>query len=84
MGSKVPLLELILLGRCDNNIRFIDLVNLLLAMGFQERIKGSHHIFTKEGIVERITLQADGAHAKGYQIRQVRQIFLKYPELNNG
>ena len=83
MGKKSSLIAQILLGRSDHTIAFSDVVHLLVGMGFTERICGSHHIFTKKGFQERITLQADGKHAKGYQVRQIRQILLKYPELNN-
>jgi len=31
-------------GAADANIRFGDLRSLLSALGFNERIKGSHHI----------------------------------------
>ncbi len=47
-------------------------------LGFEERIRGSHHIFRKEGISEKINLQKDGNKAKPYQVRQVRTILLKY------
>lgn len=83
MGKNSSLIAQILLGRSDNSIAFRDLIHLLLSLGFSERINGSHHIFTRQGFPERITLQADGKHAKGYQVRQIRQILLKYPELNN-
>ena len=39
---------------------------------------GSHHIFTKPGIVERINLQREGSKAKPYQVRQVRKILAQY------
>ena len=47
-------------------------------LGFRERIKGDHHIFTKEGVEEILNLQPKGAHAKPYQAKQVRNIILKY------
>ena len=78
MSSGRSLFERILGGRSDANIRFDDLRGLLRSMGFTERIRGSHHIFRKEGVVERINLQRDGNHAKPYQVRQVRKIILKY------
>jgi len=53
-------------------------INLLLRLGFQERIRGSHHNFRKEGVEEKITLQRDNGKAKAYQIRQVRAVILKY------
>ena len=42
------------------------------------RTKGSHHIFTKEGIPEILNLQPKGSAAKPYQVRQVRGVILKY------
>ena len=64
-------------GRSDYNIRFNDLVALLEHRGFKKRHRGgSHVIFTKPGVRERITLQPEGSKAKGYQVRQVRAILL--------
>ena len=77
MGKKV--LDKLLSGLSDKNIRFQDLRKLLKDFGFSERIKGDHHIFYKEGIEEIINLQPlkDGK-AKAYQVKQVRVIILKY------
>ena len=69
----------ILSGRSDANIRFDELRLFLLRLGFVERVRGSHHIFRKEGVRERLNLQCDGSHAKPYQVRQVRQIILRHP-----
>jgi len=41
-------------------------------------VRGSHHIFRKEGVRERVNLQRDGSHSKPYQVRKVRQIILRY------
>jgi predicted RNA binding protein YcfA (HicA-like mRNA interferase family) len=65
-------------GRADANIDFDDLRGLLLGLGFSERTKGSHHLFSKTGIEERVNLQRDGRNAKPYQVRQVRAVMLKY------
>ena len=46
-------------------------------LGFTERIRGSHHIFRREGVRELINLQRDGSQAKPYQVRQVRQVILR-------
>ena len=72
-------LEKILSGLNDKNIKFSDLRRLILDLGFSERIKGSHHIYFKTGIIEIINLQSlkDGK-AKAYQVKQVRNIILKY------
>ena len=44
-------LDKVLSGLADNNIRFQNIKKLLNDLGFSERIKGDHHIFYKEGIV---------------------------------
>lgn len=78
MGKYETLLLKILQGTSDANVNFVDLCNLLKNLGFAERIRGSHHIFRKEGIIEKINLQRDGNKAKVYQVRQVRNVILKY------
>jgi len=35
-------------------------------------------MFRKEGIVEKINLQREGNLAKPYQVKQVRNVILKY------
>ena len=44
----------------DANIAFTDLVNLLKHLGFDMRIKGSHHVFRKNGVIEKVNLQKEG------------------------
>ncbi len=78
MGRYAKLLERILSGRSDANIRFSELVQLLSHLGFAERIKGDHHIFTRDAIEEIVNLQPKGSMAKAYQVRQVRNVILKY------
>lgn len=68
----------VLSGDADANIPFGDLCRLLLGLSFQERIKGSHHIFTKHGVEEFLNLQPKGDKAKPYQVKQVRNVILKY------
>ena len=68
----------ILHGKADANIRFRDLVTLLLILGFSERIRGSHRIFTRPEIIEILNLQPLGSHAKAYQVKQVRKIIVQY------
>jgi len=72
------LLFQILKGASDTNIAFEDLRQVLLRLGFVERQRGSHHIFRKGGIEEKINLQRDGGKAKAYQVRQVRAVILRY------
>ena len=78
MSKHDKLLLQILRGTSDANILFDDLCWLLRRLGFEERMRGSHHIFRKPGVAERVNLQHDGHHAKAYQVRQVRAIILKY------
>lgn len=78
MGKYDKLLELILSGSADANISFDDLCQLLIRLGFKTRIRGSHHIFLKNGVTELINLQKDGSKAKRYQVKQIRGIILQY------
>lgn len=78
MRKYEKLVEGIIQGTSYANIAFADLQSLLIRLGFEERIRGSHHIFRKEGVEEKINLQKDGNKAKPYQIKQIRTILLKY------
>lgn len=78
MARYDKLLLRILQGQSDANITFDDLRQLLLYLEFEERIRGSHHLFRKQGIEEKLNLQRDGNKAKPYQVRQVRNVILKY------
>lgn len=78
MGKHEKLLSQILKGASDANISFEGLCNLLRNIGFEMRVRGSHHIFTKDRIEEILNLQPKGAKAKPYQVKQVRSILLKY------
>ncbi|MDE0367089.1 MAG: type II toxin-antitoxin system HicA family toxin [Gammaproteobacteria bacterium] len=78
MDRHERLLQTILGGRSDANIRFADLRALLLGLGFAERVRGSHHLFHRDGVVEIVNIQSRGGQAKPYQVRQVRNVILKY------
>ncbi len=66
-------------GSADQNIRFDELCRLLAALRFVERVRGDHHIFTRDDVVEIINLQPRGdGMAKSYQVRQVRGLILRY------
>jgi len=68
----------LLSGTSDASIRFDDLCGLLESLGFAKRVRGSHHLFRKAGVEERITLQREGNNAKPYQVKQVRAVILKH------
>jgi hypothetical protein len=78
MGKDEKLLDQVLSGRADANIGFSDLVRLLRRMGFEMRVSGSHHMFRMGGVEEKVNLQRDGSKAKPYQVKQVRNVILKY------
>ena len=78
MSQIQKIIAAILSGVQDKNIAFSDLKNLLLALGFNLRIKGDHHIFTRSDVEEIINLQPIGSKAKPYQVKQIRNIILKY------
>lgn len=78
MSARRRILDQVLRGTADANVPFQGLRSLLHELGFEERIKGSHHIFTMEGIPEILNLQPKGAKAKAYQVRQVRNVILRH------
>ena len=79
MSRREALIERVLSGKADRNIRFEELRGVLLYVGFDERIRGSHHIFSKTGVDEILNLQPRrGGMAKLYQVRQVRAVLVKY------
>ena len=78
MGKIEKTLRQILRGASDANVSFKNLCNLLKRLGFSERVRGDHFIFTKNDVEEILNLQPIGAKAKAYQVKQVRNIILKY------
>ncbi len=78
MSRHEKLLTLVLRGTSDASIAFDDLRFLLLRLGFEERTRGSHHIFRRDGIEERVNFQRDGSNAKPYQVKQVHGVILKH------
>ena len=84
MSNHRKLLIKILSGRSDASISFLDLCHLLERAGFTRKPgKGSHTIFHKDGVDEIINLQPIGNKAKSYQVKQVRNLLLKYqPEID--
>lgn len=79
MGRRRKLLERILGGRSDANIPFEQTRSLLKTLGFSERIVGSHHIFAREDVPERLNLQPTREGTlKRYQVRQLRELLVRY------
>ena len=78
MRKKDRILKKVLEGLSDNNTSFSDLCHLMIKLGFTERIRGSHHIFSKEGVIEILNIQPKGNKAKAYQVKQIRNLILKY------
>jgi virulence-associated protein VapD len=78
MARSGKILDQVLGGTSDANVSFRDLRTLLKRLGFEERVRGSHHIFWKTGVEEILNLQPKGNRAKPYQVKQVRNVILKY------
>jgi hypothetical protein len=84
MSKAEKVLLKILRGTSDANVAFSDLCLILRHLGFDERIRGSHHIFTRAGLPEILNLQPKGGKAKAYQVRQVREVILRYRLADEG
>lgn len=71
-----------LLERARNNpqaFSFRELQRLIEAAGFRlKRVRGSHNVYTRKGVVEIINIQPKGRMAKPYQVRQVVSLIAKY------
>ncbi|AHE97839.1 hypothetical protein THITH_05730 [Thioalkalivibrio paradoxus ARh 1] len=50
MGRYSKLKAVILAGTADANVDFAALCQLLVRLGFEQRVRGSHHIFTRADI----------------------------------
>ena len=78
MAIVQKIMQSIMSGTQDRNIKFIDLQRILYALGFECRIRGDHFIYYKDGIEEIVNIQPDGNKAKAYQVKQIRNIIVKY------
>ena len=79
MSSWRKTREKLLFGASDANVDFEAVCVMLRHLGFSERHGGgSHRIFYKEGVAEIINLQSRGGQGKPYQMKQIRQILLRY------
>ncbi|MFH1039498.1 MAG: type II toxin-antitoxin system HicA family toxin [PVC group bacterium] len=78
MGKHEKLYRHILMRRSDANVPFDGLCALLRQIGFDERIRGDHHIFTMTGVEEILNLHPKNGKGKAYQVKQVRGVILQY------
>ena len=78
MSKHEKTLLKVLSGTSDTNIAFDDICSLLKKLEFSVRVKGSHHIFTRKEVVEILNIQSKQGKAKAYQVKQVRELILKY------
>lgn len=78
MGKFDKILLQVLAGSADRNVAFGDVCSLLKQLEFDLRVRGSHHIFTRTDIAEILNLQEKQGKAKPYQVKQVREVLLKY------
>lgn len=60
MGKHDKLIAKVLRGTSDGNIAFDDVRGMLRHLGFDERIRGSHHLYRREGVEEKINVQRAG------------------------
>jgi hypothetical protein len=73
MSKFEKMLEKVLSGKNDSGIRFDDMCNLLLRLGFVRRQSGGSHVIFRRG-TEYINLQNRSGWVKEYQVRQVREV----------
>lgn len=77
MSNAAKFERRLLSGDADKSLRFDAMRRHLLALGFEERVHGSHHVFKGLGLVRPLTIQRDGALCKAYQVRQVRNVLVE-------
>ena len=78
MGKHEKLYQHILLRRSDASVSFDGMCALLKRLGFEERIRGGHHVYTMNGVEEILNLQPRMGKGKPYQVKQVRDVILRY------
>ena len=83
MSKFEKLMQKLLSGFSDRNMDFDELKSILTKLNFEERVKGSHHIYFKEGIEEIINIQPLNGKAKPYKVKQVRELIIKYKLMSN-
>lgn len=67
------------LKQSPNNIRFEQIIEIAKTFGFRLKGgKGSHRVFSREGIREIVNFQNVKGKVKPYQIKQFLKIIDKY------
>ena len=84
MSKHDKLLERLLRGTSDASFSFEELRQIVLRLGFEERVRGSHHIFSRPDVPEILNLQSKKGKAKSYQVKQVRDVILRYRLADDG
>ena len=70
MARPKKTLQRILSGLADANIAFRELRSLMKSLGFAERIRGDHYIYTRGDVEEILNLQPRSGKAKPYQVSE--------------
>lgn len=78
MATADKLIQSVMSGTQDQNIKFRDLQKLLDVLGFDCRIRGDHFIYSFSNLPENINIQPAGNMAKPYQVKQTRNFLSKY------
>lgn len=78
MSQFQKLLAALMSGTKDSNFSFRDLQLILDRLSFDCRVRGDHFIYTRSDVEEIINIQPLGSSAKPYQVKQIRQLILKY------
>ena len=84
MSKADKILARLLRGASDTSFSFDELRRILLRLGFEERVKGSHHIFSYPGVPEILNLQPKRGQAKAYQVKQVRTLIVNHKLASDG
>ena len=77
MSRLQKALDKILRAQADVDLDFDTLIAILKRLGFSERVRGSHHIFTHPRVDGILNVQPKGGNAKPYQVKQVRQALVE-------
>ena len=74
MSKLEKLIEKIFQGR---DVSYEEAENLLLKLGFDIDIRGSHHIFRKKGYAKNISLKRR-SQLHPYQLKELKEVLLDH------